>query len=158
MLRPMMKKLIKNSGLRKFISRAWAPAAIAIAGAVILVNIFGSGSPGGHMAQANGSTVAVAMPPAFSMMGDLGGRVFNKTCATCHGNNASGTDKGPPLIPRIYEPSHHADGSFARAVRQGVRAHHWPYGDMPPQPEITDDQLSAIITFVREVQRANGIQ
>ena len=64
----------------------------------------------------------------------------------------------PPLVHRIYEPSHHGDMAFVLAARNGVRAHHWPFGDMPPvgQP-LTDGELAAIIAYVRELQRANGI-
>ena len=48
--------------------------------------------------------------------------------------------------------------AFVLAARNGVRAHHWPFGDMPPvgQP-LTDGELAAIIAYVRELQRANGI-
>lgn len=42
----------------------------------------------------------------------------------CHGENGRGTRVGPPLVHKIYEPSHHGDGAFGRAVRQGVVAHH----------------------------------
>jgi len=48
-----------------------------------------------------------------------GATLFAKNCAGCHGQGAAGSDKGPPLVHKIYEPSHHGDGSFYRAVRQG---------------------------------------
>ncbi len=35
--------------------------------------------------------------------------VFNARCASCHGRDAKGGRGGPPLIHRIYEPSHHGD-------------------------------------------------
>ena len=59
--------------------------------------------------------------------------VFNTTCASCHGVNASGGVSGPPLIHNIYNPGHHGNQSFINAVRNGVRRHHWNFGDMPPQ-------------------------
>ena len=59
---------------------------------------------------------------------------------------------------RIYEPGHHADQAFYRAVREGVRSHHWPFGDMAPIPGVPDDEIARIIAFVRTLQRANGIQ
>lgn len=82
---------------------------------------------------------------------------FDANCASCHGRNAAGTDKGPPLVHRIYEPSHHADFAFVRAVRNGVRSHHWRFGNMPPVEGVTDKQIEWIVKYVREVQRANGI-
>ncbi len=100
--------------------------------------------------------VAVSVPP---LSGDarVGERMFNENCATCHGANAAGSDQGPPLVHKIYEPGHHADGSFYNAVRNGVRAHHWNFGDMPPQPGVSADAVSRIIAYVRTLQRANGI-
>lgn len=102
--------------------------------------------------------VAVTMPDELSPQARAGQRTFAQACAECHGEAAQGTDSGPPLVHVIYEPGHHADGAFHLAVRQGVRAHHWRFGDMPPIEGVNERQVSAIIAFVRELQRANGIQ
>jgi Cation efflux family len=40
------------------------------------------------------------------------------------------------------------------AARAGVRQHHWGFGDMPARPHLTDEQITAIVRFVREVQLA----
>ncbi|MEL6792670.1 MAG: cytochrome c [Pseudomonadota bacterium] len=83
---------------------------------------------------------------------------FNQNCAECHGRDAGGGPGGPPLIHKIYEPSHHGDGSFRLAVSQGVRQHHWDFGNMPAMNDrVTADEVEDIIVFVREKQRANGI-
>ena len=63
----------------------------------------------------------------------------------------------PPLIHKIYEPSHHGDESFQRAVAVGVRAHHWKFGNMPAIEGLTRGDVKAIIAYVRELQEANGI-
>ena len=87
-----------------------------------------------------------------------GAGVFGQYCAVCHGPNAGGIEgSGPPLIHKIYEPGHHGDLAFVRAAKQGVRAHHWKFGNMPPVEGITDAEVSAIIAYIRSVQRANGI-
>ena len=99
----------------------------------------------------------VVKMPALTAKAELGGRLFHQNCAACHGTNAAGSDKGPPLIHKIYEPSHHGDGAFYRAVQQGVRRHHWPYGDMAPVSGISQEEVSNIIRFIREVQQHNGI-
>lgn len=96
--------------------------------------------------------------PALTPTAKAGKSAFDANCAVCHGDNAAGTNQGPPLVHIIYEPSHHADPSFVLAVRNGVRAHHWPFGDMAPVPGVTDDEIVAIITYVRELQRHNGIR
>lgn len=103
--------------------------------------------------------VDVKVPAELSAEAGQGEIYFNATCASCHGANAAGQDGvGPPLVHRIYEPSHHGDMAFVLAARNGVRAHHWKFGNMPPvEQRLTDAELSAIIAYVRELQRANGI-
>lgn len=95
--------------------------------------------------------------PQLSQIAQNGKTAFTASCAACHGTNAAGTDQGPPLVHKIYEPSHHADFAFVMAVRNGVRSHHWRFGDMPPAGPMTDAEINSIITYVREIQAANGI-
>jgi mono/diheme cytochrome c family protein len=95
--------------------------------------------------------------PQLSGAAIAGEKPFNDNCLACHGANAGGTKKGPPLIHRLYEPSHHPDAAFRRAAKYGVQAHHWKSGNMP-RVEVSDDELASIIVYVRELQRANGIQ
>lgn len=82
---------------------------------------------------------------------------FNMFCARCHGEYARGTTKGPPLVHKIYEPSHHGDFAFQRAAAQGVRAHHWEFGNMPKIEDVTPDDVKLIIQYVRWLQREAGI-
>ena len=88
----------------------------------------------------------------------IGERAYEAKCASCHGDNAAGQDGvAPPLVHKIYEPSHHGDAAFMVAARNGVRSHHWPFGNMPPVDGITDAEVSMIIAYVRALQQANGI-
>ncbi len=100
---------------------------------------------------------AVIKVPMLTAQAVAGEKAFNANCITCHGANAGGSDKGPPLVHQIYEPGHHADMSFVLAAKRGVRAHHWKFGNMPPQPDVSDAEIAAIIRYVRELQVANGI-
>lgn len=103
--------------------------------------------------------VQVAVPTTFSEAAQIGKRAYDAVCADCHGENAAGRNgMGPPLVHKIYEPSHHADAAFLLAVRNGVRAHHWNFGNMPPQQGLTDADVKGITRYVRELQRANGIE
>ncbi|MEH6527405.1 MAG: cytochrome c [Sneathiella sp.] len=105
-----------------------------------------------------GSPLAAVEVPVLTARAQAGNKAFDTNCASCHGINAAGRDgKAPPLIHRIYEPNHHGDMSFVMAAKNGVRAHHWPFGNMPPVGGITKAEIENIITFVRELQRANGI-
>ena len=86
-----------------------------------------------------------------------GEQLFAANCAGCHGANAAGSDRGPTLISPIYRPGHHGDAAFQRAVREGVPQHHWFFGDMPPVPSVSEEQVTEIIEYVRVLQRASGI-
>lgn len=100
--------------------------------------------------------VSVAVP-ALSGVARAGEALFNGNCMACHGANAAGSGNGPPLIHKIYEPGHHGDAAFLSAVRIGVRAHHWNFGNMPAQVHVTDSDAQKIIVYIRTLQRSNGI-
>lgn len=101
--------------------------------------------------------VAIQMP-SISGLAAAGQALFTERCAACHGENGTGNvEAGPPLIHKIYEPGHHGDESFQRAVAIGVQGHHWRFGDMPAQEGLSRADVDKIIAFVRAVQRANGI-
>lgn len=85
------------------------------------------------------------------------GRVsYEGTCAECHGLDLSGTDQGPPFLDRIYAPNHHSDDAFFLAVARGAAAHHWSFGDMPAQ-DVPEEEVGAIVAYVRSVQEQEGI-
>ena len=86
-----------------------------------------------------------------------GESLFSANCSVCHGEIGDGSNSGPPLVHKIYEPGHHPDFSFQNAVRNGVRSHHWNFGDMPPVTGVSDDELESIIAYVRDLQREAGI-
>jgi mono/diheme cytochrome c family protein len=98
-----------------------------------------------------------AGPSKMTPQAEEGRLAFNQNCAVCHGRDAKGGSGGPPLIHKIYEPSHHGDGSFRLAVQRGVQQHHWQFGNMPPQPQVAEADVENIIVYVREAQRAVGI-
>lgn len=86
-----------------------------------------------------------------------GADLFAANCAQCHGEQADGTLMGPPLVHRLYEPGHHPDFAFKNAVANGVLAHHWDFGDMPPVAGLSQDDVAAITAYVRRLQRQAGI-
>lgn len=103
-------------------------------------------------------SAAVVEPATLSPIASAGKALFRANCATCHGATANGTDHGPPFVNDIYNPGHHPDDAFILAARNGVRAHHWRFGNMPPIQGVTDADVSAIVRYVRELQEANGIR
>lgn len=100
----------------------------------------------------------VILPETLSETAQIGKRVFENSCAVCHGINAAGQNGvAPPLILSIYRPGHHSDMAFVGAARNGVQAHHWEFGNMPPIPGLTDGDVKLIARYIRELQEANGI-
>jgi mono/diheme cytochrome c family protein len=96
--------------------------------------------------------------PESRFTGTDGRSLYGQACAVCHGQSLEGTNAGPTFLDRIYAPGHHADISFIFAVERGVRAHHWNFGNMAPVEGLTHEQVLAIIAFIREQQRAAGIE
>lgn len=111
-----------------------------------------------NSAPSEGSAMVEIQMPPIEGNAAIGQRIFENACVACHGTNAVGVEgAGPPLIHVIYEPNHHADESFQRAVAVGVRSHHWRFGDMPPVEGLTRGDVAMVIAYIREIQRANGI-
>lgn len=107
---------------------------------------------------ADGDALVAVLVPELPSKLTTGRDLFDVKCATCHGANAAGKNgKGPPLVHIIYEPNHHPNESFLLAAQNGARAHHWPFGNMPPIEDITESEIAEIIKYIRHLQRANGI-
>lgn len=118
-----------------------------------------SGTPEMVTADVSGAAIVdVTVPDSLSANAEIGKLGFDAKCAVCHGANAAGQEGvAPPLVHKIYEPGHHGDGAFLLAAKNGVRSHHWNFGNMPPVEGVTDGDVKMIVAYVRELQRANGI-
>ncbi len=95
--------------------------------------------------------------PASFVSVEHGLVAFAAECVRCHGRLAGGTERGPNLIHPDYGPRVRSDAQLRRAVREGMPARRG-YGAMPPSPGVSKRRLDRMITFVRELQRANGIR
>ena len=119
----------------------------------------GAGGMGGMMQHTMGGAIdttglrTLAVPAEFA----TGARLFEESCASCHGEAALGTGIGPPLVHIYYEPNHHGDAAFILAAERGVRAHHWNFGDMAPVPGIPRAEVMEIVAYVRWLQREAGV-
>ena len=131
---------------------------IGLAGYIYLAGDSASAPVGLAGDESGKALVEITVPATLSSNAQIGQRAFETKCAACHGTNAVGQDGvAPPLIHKIYEPSHHGDEAFQRAAAIGVRTHHWPFGDMPPVEGLTRGDIVMIVAYIRELQRANGI-
>lgn len=114
----------------------------------------GTGDGGGTIAEQVGGDVAGPATPAEFSKGET---LFKADCAACHGQEAMGTDHGPPLVHPIYQPDHHSDASFYLAIRNGARSHHWMFGNMPPVQGVSDEDATRIVAYIRWLQHTAGI-
>ena len=102
---------------------------------------------------------ALHLPPlGFKGDAQKGLTIFQTNCVACHGPSGGGTVQGPPLVHQVYRTNHHANLSFHFAVRDGVKSHHWNYGDMKPVPEITPEETEHVVAYIRREQRRKGIE
>jgi mono/diheme cytochrome c family protein len=124
---------------------------LIIAAALLLVGCAGAE---GDATPDAGTGIPVQDPDLVA----AGEPLYQANCASCHGTDLRGTDQGPSHLSVVYEPGHHGDIAFVLAARNGVRAHHWTFGDMPAVEGLSDADLEAIIAFVREQQRIEGFE
>ena len=72
-----------------------------------------------------------------------GKRVFETRCATCHGSDGNGAERGPAIRGRLAA---HDDASLRSLIRTGL-----PQQGMPPVP-VNDDEMPLLIGFLRSLQ------
>lgn len=125
-----------------------------VLGAALAVTVAASAACESNATNPEGTKPAGSSTPADVQGGEA---KFNASCAACHGARGVGTKQGPPLVHKVYEPNHHADVAFQRAVANGVRAHHWEFGNMPKVEGVTTEDVDHIIRYVRWLQREAGI-
>lgn len=128
-----------------------SPLLVAVLGVVLpvmpMLLIAGCGGGGGvSMAE---KVAHLPAPPAAISAGE---RLFKNNCAGCHGVRAVGSDRGPTFLSKIYAADHHGDVAFERAPQQGVRAHHWTFGDMPKISGVTPEEVREIVRYIRWLQ------
>ncbi len=128
--------------------------ALLATASVILLSGCGSGSDGDAERLAR-----LGLPVAgYSPDTNRGAKGYASNCRECHGPGGRGTDKGPPLIHGYYVASHHADFAFYSAVKKGVVQHHWEFGDMPPQPQVSPELAADVTAYVRGLQQRAGLR
>ncbi len=133
---------------------------LVVAGIVIAVVAVSGDGGGGDKPSANTMISAdqFNIPIQKAALVAEGKGLYQASCAACHGADLRGTELGPSHLSVVYQPGHHSDITFVLAARNGVRSHHWPFGDMAPVEGLSDTDLELIVAFVRETQRINGFE
>jgi mono/diheme cytochrome c family protein len=96
--------------------------------------------------------------PATADASGQGAEVYASSCASCHGADLRGTEKGPSQLSIVYEPNHHGDDSYRSAIANGAPQHHWSFGDMAPVEGLSDDDVEAVIAYIRSEQQRQGFE
>ncbi len=114
--------------------------------------------------QAGGKAVAARfaqealVKPALSPETEAGKAAFERVCAQCHGATLRGSDKGPPLLHRLYAPgSGHGDSAILAAMANGALAHMWKFGEMPKPEGLAVGEDRRVLAYIRAMQTANGL-
>ncbi len=102
-----------------------------------------------------GDESAVEDPGGASSEGAV---VYAAQCASCHGADLRGTDKGPSQLSIVYEPNHHGDDAYRSAIANGAPQHHWGFGNMPAIQGLTAEQVDDVIAYIRSEQERNGFE
>ncbi|HEX7767708.1 MAG TPA: cytochrome c [Nitrospira sp.] len=126
---------------------------IRACGMAVLLGVVGV-APACSQGESAPKAVATGAVPAELQSGET---KFKANCSACHGAGGVGTSQGPPLVHKIYEPNHHGDAAFQRAAANGVKAHHWEFGNMPKIDAATPEDVDQIIRYVRWLQKQAGI-
>ena len=83
-----------------------------------------------------------------------GGTLYQKTCSPCHGIRGKGD--GPAAVALNPKPRDHSNGVYMDkltnrhihdVIKMGGAAFGYP--TMPGQPQLTDEQVAQVISFVR---------
>ncbi|CUS33426.1 c-type cytochrome [Candidatus Nitrospira nitrificans] len=106
-----------------------------------------------HQEEPKGTATAASAPVELRE----GEQKFNANCSLCHGIGGIGTTQGPPFLHKVYEPNHHGDEAFRRAAANGVKAHHWQFGDMPKIDAVKPADVDHIVKYIRWLQKQAGI-
>lgn len=127
-------------------------------GAVMLDQARESGGPDGGNDTTQGTIQSTPARGALTPLAAQGQRVFSQRCAACHGRGAMGSGIGPPLLHRNYGASAFGDEAIVQVIRNGAQGARWGFGPMPAIPGLGDQDLVALVRFIRELQARSGIE
>jgi mono/diheme cytochrome c family protein len=93
---------------------------------------------------------AVTTGPGHKAGSDAGRKLFESTCAGCHGLDGRGGEKGPNIATRP-EISRRSDDEILAILQHGV-----PGTGMPAFSRLGDAKLQAVVRHLRSLQEVNS--
>lgn len=118
------------------------------------------GAPGVRLLLAGVGTAALAvLGAACGADGprtelERGASIYASGCAQCHGGDLAGSERGPSFLDPVYGPGQLDYAAFVDAIRNGAEQRLWEFGPMPGNPGVGDEQIDAVVAFVRDRQAA----
>ena len=79
--------------------------------------------------------------------GEKGSQLYLKYCSSCHGVDRTGT-VAPPLLPLFLKK--YTDNKLIKIIKNGL-----PATQMPPFKNLKDDEIKAIISYIRKPASIN---
>ena len=118
-------------------SKRLAPSQLALLAAIALVLSSAAVAPGEEGEPPN----PFGRDPAAIRAGD---ETFHERCAVCHGQNAQGSMAANLVRTRTVRRG--SQRALFKLIREGI-----PGTDMPPQPDLADDSIWQVISYLRSL-------
>lgn len=96
--------------------------------------------------------------PAGDTSAARGAEVYERYCASCHGDDLRGAPTGPPLLTELYAPDRLSDEAIRRSITAGAPQQHWDFGPMPLVGGVRGSDIDAVVAFVRERQENEPLE
>jgi len=113
--------------------------------------------------QAPSEAAATPAPPVRASVRDLGLKVYERHCATCHGEQGEGVAgiypalRGNPAV-RLNEAANLVQTVLFGGYGPATRGHPRPFGMPPFVLELEDREIAAVLTHLRSALQAPGEQ
>ncbi len=114
-------------------------------------------TPAANTAAAPAATPAITLDMSPQHV-ELGHATYHMTCAPCHGEGGKGD--GPAAVALNPKPRDHTNGAYMdkltndhlyQVVKNGGAQFGYP--GMPAQPQLADDTIRNVISFVRSLSK-----
>ena len=106
---------------------------------------------------------AAPLPPVRASVRELGLKVYERHCATCHGEQGEGVSGIYPALRsnpavRLSEPANLVQTVLFGGYGPATRGHPRPFGMPPFVLELEDREIAAVLTHLRTALQAPGEQ
>ena len=153
---PIKMKLALATGLFVFLPLALLTASRTdrinsrslVVYAVCVVFVIGLGYFGGELVY--GTSKSKTTAESLGALAEDGAVIFNQSCAMCHYSDQTETKVGPGL-KGLFKKDRMAKSGWKVTDDNVRRQLKTPYADMPPFPDLTEEEKQVIIAYLRSL-------